>query len=289
MRMTRKNLSLLWWAVALCVVGIAVVFVLRSGRSPDSAPPRDGGDDPSLPEGIRILGMIRAEDSESGNPVGSEATDTSSPTVRNSAGVTMVPSEGSFPIRYVDGPVIFQDGFERGLGSWQASILRLSAEGEGILSESRKGAERATIRETDVRGARSRVAVVECTEAGFCAALVPVKPVPTGDFSLTSDVYVGPSTGLSCMIFSTERAEVVFRDSTFQFPALRWSRARGEVLILRDEKSVDYFDVKFFVNDKLTDHQRHYGGRVIPGFVIENGTVTIDNVAIRQMVPKDAD
>jgi hypothetical protein len=208
------------------------------------------------------------------------------PAVEHGTASLTVSSEGSLPREYVDGPIVFQDGFESGAEKWTASYMRPSGSAV-VLDASGVVVKGVRIEKRKVRGKPSMVAVLEADKSGRYTVLLPAASFKAEAYSLSADTNIGPGAGLNCLITLAGRQEVVYHNREFEHPPDEWRRVLVSFVFRVDEKLGKYCDIKFFVGGTLIDHRRDYGNQAIPGFVIDKGTAMIDNVVIHRMVPKD--
>ncbi len=291
--MARKSGSWFWWVMGVCAVGIVIALVCRSGGPPDRADKsmrQDGR--VSFPEQMRVSGTVRTDDHVSGNAAGDGCVASiESMTLAVEHGTaSLATSSGEFPlVEYVDGPVLFQDGFEHGAAKWGAKVLRGPEEGHVLDESETVGPESAKVEERDVHGTRSAAVVMEWRRAGSCLVITPSVPVSAEAFSFEADTYIESDSGMNCLITSAGRSETIYHDAKYTRDPRRWGRVRVETVRRMDGESLPYYETKFSVDGQLISHRHHYSNQAIPGFVLERGTAIIDNVVIRRMVPKGTD
>ena len=277
----RKNGSWFWWVVVVCAAAVIVIFLLRGGPAPGPGKEKERF---SLPEKMRVSGTMSTGDAA---PAGSGPAppEPIPPAVEHGTAPLSVSWEGSFPLEYVDGPIVFQDDFESGTGKWTVHYMRPSENGV-VVDESMAVVKGASIKKRKVRGKSSMVAVMEADKSGRYAVLLPDSFFKAEAYSLSADTNIAPGSGLNCLITSAGRQKVVYHDHEFEHRPDVWLRVRVAFVFRVDEKLGKYCEVKFFINGTLIDHRYDYGDEAIPGFVIDKGRGMIDNVVIRKMVPK---
>ncbi len=272
-----KSRGLLILCAAVIVIAVACWLGRRHPVSTETA-----DHDVRMPDEIALFSTVEGTD-----PQGSVAESRERDEAPGAPSGVSVRSEGSFPVEYIDGPIILLDGFEKGSGNWGARILR-GEDGRMKLDESATvGEESLRIEERDVRGTPSRVVVFEFRgeEKKSCIALVPAEMPDVDAFSFTLDVWLYRGTVLHYMVNPPGRTEVVYCVAGDQSPTERWESVRVTVVPRRDAQSQDFFETSFFIDGKLVLRQRVYSERVIPGCILSSGRVLIDNVVIRQLMP----
>ena len=289
MTMTGKNRSRFWWVMAVCAAAVIIIFLLRGGRATG---PRSEGKRVSLPKWMNVYGTIPPADTagaaSSGTPRGVPAESMPAAVEHGTASLAD-PSPPSSSTEYVDGPIVFQDDFEEGAKRWNVSVLR-GPVGEHRLDESAAiPPECVRVEARKIHGARSNALVLEHKGIGERAtiAVVPSTSIGVTAFSFEADTCVKEDSGMSCLISAAGPQEVVYRNAEFTHSPDHWKRIRMSLVSRTDGMGRPYFEMKFYIKGTLISHIRNYTSQAIPGFVLDRGKALIDNVVIREMVPKE--